>query len=175
KIEYIFQLNESVFFENDEYIKNSSRAKEGYIVSGHDSATNILSDTELKILLTADFETYTLSIEFIKEIIKLLTIFVIDTIYLSIEEIVDKILLKTSNMISIKNSKPNSKVIVAFGSIGAGKTTFLNKLKDFFENQELKVYFSEEMSLRLGQDLKYFYQDTQRYRFMFQDFLINAY
>ncbi|CAG8807301.1 31767_t:CDS:1, partial [Racocetra persica] len=75
----------------------------------------------------------------------------------------------------IKNLKPNPKVIVTFGSIGAGKTTFLNELKVFFENQGLTIYLPEEMSLRLGQDLKYFYQDTQRYGFMFQDLLIDAY
>ncbi|CAG8594461.1 35576_t:CDS:2, partial [Racocetra persica] len=346
---HIFQLNESVFFENEKYIENSSRAKKKYIISGRDFATNILPNAELKILLTANFKTHvqrrlnqlknnnyndicldiikqnTLSIEFIKEITKLSTIFVIDTTYLSIEEVVDKILLKTSNTITrisldsirisvnsvkkslvlnlkisttekgdelellllkllrknsiecyttrtsynvnsifvligdggtdlfgnyklinyimqvknksekykvgpgdirefsavlakqledtiedltienieidsdkpvlifgmnlkrnvkisklsikcnIKNSKPNPKVIVAFGSIGARKTTFLIALKDFFENQGKKVYFPEEMSLRFGEDLEYFYQDTRRYGFMFQDLLIDAY
>ncbi|CAG8471558.1 9170_t:CDS:2 [Racocetra persica] len=239
-IKHIFQLNESVFSEN--YIKNSSRAR--YIISGRDSATNIIPDAELKILLIADFETRiqkrinqlksdnhntiqldiikqdTLSIEFIKEIIKLLTIFIIDTTYLSIEEVIDKILLKTSNMIShnfekllakslneiglvtniiaynpeaeeysidnikmrgfkakkcIKNLKPNSKIIVVFGSIAVEKTTFLNKLKIFFENEGLNVYLPEKMSLRIRKDLEYFYQDTQRYGFMFQDLLIDAY
>ncbi|CAG8616849.1 28593_t:CDS:2, partial [Racocetra persica] len=210
-------------------------------------AINILSNAELKILLTADFETHVqrrlnqlesnnyntisldiikqdiLSIEFIKEIIKLSTIFIIDTTYLSIEEVVDKILLKTSNTItnlklgeedyttekslkligeeieiiynSEKLQKPLTKqakiwwksccseikilnekealteecfiVIVAFGLIGARKTTFLNELKDYFEKQELKVYLPEEMSLRLGQDLEY--------GFMFQDLLIDTY
>ncbi|CAG8513697.1 21339_t:CDS:1 [Racocetra persica] len=70
KIEHIFQLNELVFFENDKYIKNSLKAsliaknnniqkkinkiiykniKEGgYIISGRDSATNILPNAELK-------------------------------------------------------------------------------------------------------------------------------
>ncbi|CAG8720634.1 8694_t:CDS:2, partial [Racocetra persica] len=54
KIEHIFQLNKSVFFKNNEYIEN----KEGYIVSGRDFATNILSNAKLKILLTANFKTH---------------------------------------------------------------------------------------------------------------------
>ncbi|CAG8853142.1 19052_t:CDS:2, partial [Gigaspora margarita] len=36
----------------------------------------------------------------------------------------------------IKQSKQNPKVIAVFGSIGAGKTTFLRELKKYFEKQE---------------------------------------
>ncbi|CAG8844707.1 34259_t:CDS:2, partial [Racocetra persica] len=117
--------------EINKIIRENTKEK-GYIVFNHDSATNILPNTKLKILLIADFEIRvqrrinqlkrdnyndicldiikqdTLSIEFIKKIIKLSIIFVIDTIYLSIEEVVDKILLKTSNVITnLKLSEEN--------------------------------------------------------------------
>ncbi|CAG8855265.1 30496_t:CDS:2, partial [Gigaspora margarita] len=36
----------------------------------------------------------------------------------------------------IKQSKQNAKVIAVFGSIGAGKTTFLSELKKYFEKQK---------------------------------------
>ncbi|KAF0417809.1 hypothetical protein F8M41_007315 [Gigaspora margarita] len=39
----------------------------------------------------------------------------------------------------IKQSKQNPKVIAIFGSIGAGKTTFLRELKKYFENQDLII------------------------------------
>jgi signal recognition particle GTPase len=45
--------------------------------------------------------------------------------------------------------KQNPKVIVCFGSIGAGKTTFLRMLKEYFEKKGLTVYLPKEVSLRI--------------------------
>ena len=75
----------------------------------------------------------------------------------------------------IKQSKQNPKVIVVFGSIGAGKTTFLRELKKYFEKQGKSVYLHEEVSLRIKKDLDIFYTDPKRYSFMLQDLIIEEF
>ena len=75
----------------------------------------------------------------------------------------------------IKQSKQNPKVIAVFGSIGAGKTTFLRELKKYFEKQDKSVYLHKEVSLWIKKDLDIFYTDPERYSFMLQNLIIEEF
>lgn len=67
------------------------------------------------------------------------------------------------------------KLIVITGAIAVGKTTFARKLYEHLLVNGKHVMLLEEVSRKLGDELKIFYEDVENRAFWFQDKLIQAY
>ena len=71
--------------------------------------------------------------------------------------------------------KKLGKVIVVFGSVGAGKSRFSTMFRENCEGRGLSVYFPTELSLLLREDFKLFNSNPKKYAFHFQNLIVETF
>ncbi|CAG8835785.1 15276_t:CDS:2, partial [Cetraspora pellucida] len=75
---------------------------------------------------------------------------------MDLNQMINNIVLKYQNIFNI-NKKPDPKIIIITGPIGAGKTKLSNFLAEYLQDNGKKVLISEEMSLKLKDELEIYY------------------